>query len=55
MKACDMDEELSHLFDLDWRWELEDNPEASSQYGAHDVEWSTPLQRVDPASYEKRF
>ena len=47
-------EQLHDLYSKDFQWELVDNPEAASQFGQHDVKWTTPLQDVSPEGYNKR-
>jgi uncharacterized protein (DUF885 family) len=48
--------ELKNLFDLDWQWELADNPEFASQAGQHDIACISghELQDVSPGAYELR-
>jgi hypothetical protein len=46
-----MHQALSALFTSDFQHELLDNPEASSQFGQHDIDWPSPLQRVNPGKW----
>lgn len=47
---------LQKLFDFDWSWEIEDNPEFASQAGQHDFIPSIgrELQDLSPAAYAAR-
>lgn len=47
---------LKTIFEEDWAWEMQDNPEFASQAGAHDTKWApeNALQHVGPSSYQAR-
>jgi uncharacterized protein (DUF885 family) len=49
-----MSSELECLFQEDWDWEMNDNPEFASQAGKFDTKPSVYLQNLSPASYTER-
>ena len=45
---------LEELFQEDWEWEMNDNPEFASQAGKFDIHHTVYLQKVSPDSYSER-